>query len=330
MGRIATALALALLALRGTALAHAATPALLELRELGEGRLDVRWKLPRLRSLAADPQPVLPAPCRPVDAPEVSEDDVSMTTRWVTDCGSEGLVSRRIGVDGLSEARTDALVRVVFADGHVFRSALTATAPFVTIPPGEAWLDVAYGYVRLGVEHILTGPDHLLFVFGLLLLVGTTRALLRTITAFTVGHSITLSLAVLGYARVPSGPIEVSIAFSVFVLAVELAREVDPSQTVLGRRPWLMALLFGLLHGLGFAGALREVGLPEHEIPTALLSFNVGIEIGQLAFVLAVLLLRRLARPLWERLPHWIEAVPTYAMGSLAALWVIERSVALL
>jgi hydrogenase/urease accessory protein HupE len=184
--------------------------------------------------------------------------------------------------------------------------------------------DVVQGYVRLGIEHILTGPDHLLFVFGLLLLVSASRLLVQTITAFTLGHSVTLSAAALHLASVPSRPIEVLIAASVLTLAVELARDAG-RPTLLRRFPWAMAVTFGLLHGFGFAGALAEAGLPPDDIPLALVSFNGGIEIGQLAFVGAVLAAGALAA-------RWLPAATirstrfaVYAMGMLSAFWCFER-----
>jgi hydrogenase/urease accessory protein HupE len=250
-----------------------------------------------------------------------------MTTRWRVDCGAEGLVGKRIGVDGLAFAKTDALVRLELADGRALDTVLRAREPELVVPAREAHLWLASRYVTLGVEHILTGYDHLLFVFGLLLLAAGTRQLIATITAFTLGHSVTLTLAVLDVARVPAAPVEVLIAFSIFVLAVELARgDRAETSTLMQRRPWLMALAFGFLHGLGFAGTLRAAGLPAQAIPLALFGFNVGIELGQLAFVLAVLALTALARPATRRLPAWTTAVPVYAMGSLAACWVIERA----
>jgi hydrogenase/urease accessory protein HupE len=193
------------------------------------------------------------------------------------------------------------------------------------VPAGESKLGVVRGYTRLGVEHILTGWDHLLFVLGLVLLVGRGRTLLWTITAFTVGHSITLSLAVLGFARIPPAPVEVLIACSIFIVGVELTREMSGRATWTHRLPWAMALAFGLLHGLGFAGALAQVGLPADEIPLALFSFNVGIEVGQLLFVGLVLAARVALRMLPVRWPQASALIPAYAIGSLAAYWVFER-----
>jgi len=287
----------------------------------------VTWKVPTLQVLGADLQPILPPGCPPIAAPTLSEDDLSLTSRWSIDCGGRGLVGERLGVDGLGAAKTDALVHLELADGRAIDTVVRAAEPSFVVPDREHTIGLASRYVTLGVAHILTGYDHLLFVFGLLLLAADWRRLVATITAFTLGHSITLTLAVLDVARVPPAPVEVLIAFSIFVLAVELARATpDRDTTLMERRPWLMALGFGLLHGLGFAGTLRAAGLPAYAIPMALLGFNVGIELGQLAFVTAVLALTAASRPLRRRLPTWAHALPVYAMGSLAACWMIERA----
>jgi hypothetical protein len=166
-------------------------------------------------------------------------------------------------------------------------------------------------------------------VFGLLLWVHGRRRLVATITAFTVGHSVTLSLAVLGVVAFSARWVEVAIAFSLLVLAAELARPASPAPSPLGRRPWMLALCFGLLHGFGFAGALAEAGLPIGEIPLALFAFNAGIEAGQLAFVAGVVLLRPMVERLAVGSPAWLPRAPVYAMGSLAAYWCFERGAAL-
>ncbi len=178
------------------------------------------------------------------------------------------------------------------------------------------------------MEHIVPGPDHLLFVFGLVLLAGRFRKVAATVTAFTVGHSLTLAAAVLGLVALPQAPIEMAIAASVLLLAIELAG--DPATPSLIRRwSWAMAGVFGLLHGLGFAAALTGAGLPSTEVPAALVGFNAGIEAGQVVFVALVLAGRRLGEPVWQRLPAWGNRVPVYAMGSVAAFWWIERTAAL-
>jgi hydrogenase/urease accessory protein HupE len=311
--------------------AHALSPALLVLHEDATGGVDVIWKIPSLRVLGAEIRALLPSECPVAGSATISEDSESFTTKWRIDCGTGGLVGKRVAVDGLAAAKTDALLRLELADGRAIDTVLRAREPAVVVPARENEHGLATRYVELGVEHILTGYDHLLFVFGLLLLATGTRALLATITAFTLGHSVTLTLAVLDIAHVPSTPIEVLIAFSIFVLAVELARHTPlAGPTLMRRRPWLMALGFGFLHGLGFAGTLRAVGLPAEAIPLALLGFNVGIELGQIAFVLAVLAVTRMASPLLQRAPAWAHALPVYAMGSLAACWMIQRSLLLM
>lgn len=325
---LAGALLLATVTVAG---AHALSPALFVLREVGGGTVEVTWKIPLMRIAGSEIRPVLPAHCRVTGGPPTTaEDDESLTTRWRVDCGDAGIVGARVGVEGLAAAKTDALLRLELADGRSVDTVLRANEPEIVVPERASRLDVVGEYVRLGVEHIMTGYDHLLFVFGLLLLATDWRRLVATITAFTLGHSITLTLAVLDVARVPSTPVEVLIAFSIFVLAVELARPAAAGDaTLMRRRPWLMALGFGLLHGLGFAGVLRAVGLPAEAIPTALLGFNVGIELGQLAFVTTILALGAALRPVVGAWPGWTRAVPVYVMGSLAACWMIERALPL-
>jgi hydrogenase/urease accessory protein HupE len=249
-------------------------------------------------------------------------EEKALVTRWSVDCGRSGLTGAEIEVAGLAAVGSDVLLRVIRADGSAVRAVLRPDAPAFRLPRGQRPIDVAGGYLALGVEHLLTGADHLLFLLGLLLLVRERKKLLATVTAFTLGHSVTLSLAALGVVHIPSAPAEAAIAFSILVLAVELARE---RPGALSRRPWAMAAAFGLLHGLGFAGALAEVGLPAREIPLALVSFNTGIELGQIAFLAVVFLGLLLLRPAARRLPAWSTAVPVYAIGSLAAYWVIER-----
>lgn len=314
----------------GAARAHPLAPALLELRELGGGRVAVTWKASQFSTPGAQLAPVLPASCRAEGTPTATVDAESVTRSWTMICDPAGLVGAPVGFNGLGAARIDALVRVTLEDGRVIRSIVRAADPLLTIPERERWLDVVRAYAAIGVEHILTGFDHLLFIAGLVMLVRGRRQLIETVTAFTVGHSVTLTLAVLDMIRVPSRPTELLIALSVFLLAVELAREpVDPP-SLLRRRPWAMALLFGLLHGLGFAGALREVGLPQADVPLALFAFNLGIEIGQLTFVAALLAAGAALRALHVAWPRWTQRVPLYTMGSLAAFWCFERAAALM
>ena len=329
-GRIGILANLIVAATLGAARAHPIEPALLELTESAGGRLAIGWKISVFGVPGVVVRPVLPPDCHADgDATEERAAD-SITARWHVTCASGALVGREIGIEGLAAGKTDALVRIMLADGRLVKTVLRPGEPRFTVPVRDRPVDVLRSYAALGVEHILTGPDHLLFVFGLLLLVGGGIPLLRTVTAFTVGHSVTLSLAALGLATVPSRPIEVGIALSVFLLAVELARGSASPPTLMRRAPWLMAGAFGLLHGLAFAGALAEVGLPSGEIPVALFSFNVGIELGQLCFVSVMLAAGWVACRLVARRLAWLEWAPVYAMGSLSALWCFERTAALL
>jgi hydrogenase/urease accessory protein HupE len=320
-------LATLLLGATAVARAHPLAPCVLEVHESAGGRLDVGWKTPLVRPRDALLEPVLPSHCRPLGSRTVTQEGGGEWTRWTVDCAPGGLVGETIGITGPGSLTLAALVRVTLADGRVVQGVLAPSHPSLTIPPHPSAWDVLRDYGRLGVEHILGGPDHLLFVFGLVLLAGTARRLLATVSAFTLGHSVTLTLAALGIVDFPSRVIEAAIAASVLALAVELARR-PTAPTLMRRYPWAMATTFGLLHGLGFAGALREAGLPSGEIPVALLSFNAGIEVGQIAFVFAVLALGRLVGRLVERMPPWARRLPVYGMGSLAGYWWLERLLA--
>jgi hydrogenase/urease accessory protein HupE len=313
-----------------SASAHPLAPALLEVEELADGTANVLWKTSNLRLPGASVFPRLPSHCSMAGQPRGAERSNSITTRWKVDCRPTGLIGQAIGVEGLGTAKTDALVRVKLADGRVVRGVLRAEEPAFTIPERETALQIGGAYLRMGFDHILSGADHLLFVLGLLLLVRGLRPLVLTITAFTLGHSITLSLAALGLTNLPSSLIEVVIALTILVLALELVREEGARESRMRRRPWVMSAVFGLLHGLGFASALREIGLPEHEIPFSLLSFNIGIELGQLFFVFAILALRRLLSGRLRAVPAWISHVPAYTMGSLSTFWIFQRVALLL
>jgi hypothetical protein len=307
---------------------HALDPVLLDVREQVGGVTEVLFRTSATRVSGAQVDPVLPAGCRVVRAPAAAEEGTAVSVRWAVDCGPGGWVGREVGVDGLARARTDALVRIALADGRVVQRVLRAGEPRLAVPARPRAVTVAADYGRLGIAHILGGLDHLLFVLGLVLLVGPRRQLVGTVTAFTLGHSVTLTLAVLGLANVPPRPAEVLIAASVLLLAVELARPAA-APGLLGRVPWMMALGFGLLHGLGFAGALREIGLPAGEVPLALASFNAGVEAGQIAFVAVMLGAGWLGARLAGPPPRWGMLVPVYAMGTLAACWCLERLAAL-
>ena len=266
----------------------------------------MRWKQPAVRVQGSQLRPVLPVECEGIGDPEVQKEGTGIRARWRMRCPG-GLAGKSVGVEGIAGSQADVLLRITLRDGRRIRHVLKAEAPSFRIDADSSRAGVFKDYAALGVEHILLGWDHLLFVLALVLLVGWGRSLLWTITSFTAGHSVTLALAALGVVHVPQAPIEAAIALSIYFLAVELTSVRQGKRTLTQRAPWAVAAGFGLLHGLGFAGALAEVGLPTAEIPLALFSFNVGIELGQLAFVGAVLLVAAALRRVPVAWPRWAQ-----------------------
>ncbi|UCG99229.1 MAG: HupE/UreJ family protein [Burkholderiales bacterium] len=333
MSRLARALlqVLALLACAPPLAAHELQPGFLELKETAAGRYEVLWKLPSLGSSDARMPivPVFPENCRQVG--EARSDRAG--TAWVftatLECRS-GLAGRRIGIEGLEAFVTDVLVRVQHADGGVETHVLKPVQPSVQLRAASDTRRGAGVYLYLGIEHILLGVDHLLFVLGLLLIVRDRWMLLKTVTAFTIAHSITLAVATFGIASIAPAPLNAAIALSILFLGPEIVRRWRGQTSFTIRHPWVVAFAFGLLHGFGFASGLAALGLPKGEIPLALLLFNVGVEIGQLAFVLLILLLERAFRLLRVHWPRMMARLPGYLVGTLGAFWTIQRIAILL
>ena len=314
-----------LLLFASPSLAHEVRPAYLELRQTDLETYDVLWKVPgRGEDLRLGLYVELPAGCTNVTAPRMSFANNAFTERWSVKCAG-GLTGSTIRIAGLTATMTDVLVRLEHLDGTTQVTRLTPDNPSFVVEAAPRALEVACTYLMLGVEHILLGIDHLLFVLALLMLVKGWRRLLGTITAFTVAHSITLALATLGFVHVPSAPVEAVIALSIMFVAAEIVHTRAGREGVTARAPWIVAFTFGLLHGFGFAGALSEVGLPAGHIPLALLFFNIGVEVGQLLFITAVLTLAVLVRRLRTPLPRQAEFVPPYIIGSVAMFWVMQR-----
>jgi hydrogenase/urease accessory protein HupE len=249
-------------------------------------------------------------------------------SRWKVDCGQEGIEGATVRIEGLKATMVDTLVRLELLNGSVISQILRPDSPEFVVGTRGGTVALA-GYIHLGIEHILLGIDHLLFVLGLLLIVHGKWLLVKTITAFTVAHSITLALATLDVVNLPSAPVEAVIALSIVFLATELARKDGESLDLTFRFPWIVAFVFGLLHGFGFAGALREVGLPQTDIPLALLLFNVGVEIGQLIFVGMFFVLGWVACRVLKELPSWLTHASAYGIGAISSYWLIERIVAM-
>ncbi len=316
---------LALVLWAGTAAAHEVRPAYLELREVAAGVHDVLWKVPALGERRLGLHLVFPDRCRYANPPAATIVGGAYVERARIVCPG-GLAGDEVRVDGLAATLTDVLVRVEHAGGSTQVARLTPDRTVFVVQDEPDALDVVRTYLPLGIEHILSGVDHLLFVLGLLLLVDGVGKLVQTVSAFTLAHGATLSLATLGWVTVPSAPVEAVIALSIVCVAVEVAkRQQGAPPTLAQRAPWLVALAFGLLHGLGFAGGLSEAGVPAGHVPLALLLFSCGVEIGHFAFILAVVGVIALARGLRLDPPRWARAMPAYAIGIVATFWTFER-----
>jgi len=317
------------------ALSDELRPGYLEMRQIGPGAYNLVFKIPaRGEDLRLAIYVSLPEGTQDVTPPRASfSDGAYVERRSIRRDG--GLIGQALSIEGLSATSTDVLVRIESLGGAIQTERLSPTKTSFVIQAVPGAGEVAGTYLRLGVEHILFGFDHLLFVLALVMLVRDWRRVAITVTAFTIAHSITLAAATLGFVNVPGPPVEATIALSIILVSVEIlnARRGKPSLTA--RLPWLVAFSFGLLHGFGFAGALAEVGLPQHAIPVALLFFNLGVEIGQLAFVAAVLtagglfrtaLALRLKPALIQRAVNRLDVIAAYAIGTVAAFWLIERT----
>jgi hydrogenase/urease accessory protein HupE len=305
------------------ALGHEVRPAYLALQEDRPGEFSVLWKTPMVGEMRLALDPEISGPAETVSPKAARTTGSAAVQTW--HLRIDDLRGRTVRVQGLEHSMTDALVRVGFADGSTWVQRLTPQQPQAVVPERQSGSAVAGTYLALGLEHILFGIDHLLFVLALLLLTNGTWRLVKTVTAFTVAHSITLGLATLGFVHVPSKPVEAVIALSIVFVAVEVVRAREGRTGLAARMPWMVAFTFGLLHGFGFAGALSAVGLPEANIPVALLFFNLGVEIGQLLFVAVALFVIGAVRRLWAAWPRWAALAPPYAIGGLASFWMIER-----
>lgn len=300
-------------------------PAYLELTELDGGRYGVLWKVPAAGDRRLSAYVRLPDDAERLSDPRVSRSGDAWVERWEVR-RQGGLVGQEIAIEGAAVGVTDVIARVQRRDGSSQVERLPLSNPRFTVTGPAGIGEVVRTYLLLGFEHILAGLDHLLFVLALLLLVRGGARIVATITAFTVAHSLTLAAATFGWLNVPGPPVEAVIALSIVFVAAEVLHSRQGRPSLTARAPWVVAFSFGLLHGLGFAGALAEMGLPQSAVPLALLMFNVGVELGQLVFVAAVLTftmaLRRVAGA--ARLDRAPAAV-AYGIGTVAAFWTLER-----
>ena len=326
-------LVLAVVGLAPRALAHEIRPAFLQIHEVEPGTYDILWKTPAQGNMRLALNVVLPRECANKGEPRTTLVDAAVIERWRVTC-ARGLVGKELAIENLGQTLTDTIVSFEPIEGAIETLRLKPDAPRATIPAKQTWTEVAATYFKLGVEHILGGPDHLMFVLALLLLVSDRNRLIGAVTAFTVAHSLTLAGTTLGWVHVPSAPVEASIALSIMFVAAEIIRVRAGRESMTARLPWLASFSFGLLHGFGFAGALREIGIPEDAVAPALLFFNLGVEVGQLVFIAGVLSLMGLWRMLGPTLPPrgaelaW--RAPVYFIGAVSAFWFVERSVRVL
>ncbi len=320
------ATALMLLIAIGGAAAHELRPAFLEIVETAPTNYSLLLKVPAQGEYRLSLHVRLPATCAETAAPVITNVDAAATSRWSVHCAT-GLAGQSISIAGLVATYTDALVRIIRADGTVQTARLTPDFPDLLVATTPTEIDTARTYFVLGVQHIMLGLDHLLFVLALLLLINNTRALVATITAFTVAHSVTLAFAALGIATAPQAPVEAMVALSIVVVASEIIRKQRGHADLSSPYPWLIAFLFGLLHGFGFGGALREMGLPQKDVPLALLAFNLGVEAGQLIFVALALMAIASFKLLLTIHSARSRLIAAYLVGSLSAVWFVQRVV---
>ncbi|MCZ0962356.1 HupE/UreJ family protein [Paracoccus benzoatiresistens] len=332
MQALLTAVALVLLFLAGgEAHAHALQPGYLELTPASGERWRVIWKVPVVAGAPMAIEAVLPESCDARRPPQARFEGNAYISVWQARCAG-GIAGGLVTIDGLEDTRTDVLVRYEATPGQAASIRLTPLEPGVTLPQRMGRAGVFRTYLLLGIDHILKGVDHLMFVFALILLIRDRRRLVGAVTAFTAAHSVSLGAASLGWIVVPAPPVEAVVALSIMFLAAEIVRPAGAGLRLSERHPWAVSFAFGLLHGLGFARALLDIGLPSGDIPLALLAFNLGVEVGQLLFIMAVLLagyllarldpaaIRTLGRP-----GSLGRGSVGYLLGGIAAVWFVGR-----
>ncbi len=311
------------------AIGHEVRPALLQITERADHGYEVLWKQPVMGEVAVHLVPHLSGGGLEGKPSTINTAASFLVETWNIGHADPPLDAQTVSIEGLEHTITDALVIVRRADGSTWQTILTPTHTGQALGPGTRTASALPTFLTLGIEHILTGVDHLLFVLGLLLIVPDRWMLLKTVTAFTVAHSLTLALATLGYAHVPVPFINAMVALSILFLGPEIVRRWHGGTSLTLRHPWVVAFLFGLLHGFGFASGLTAVGLPQHDVPLALFLFNVGVEIGQLAFVVLILWLAHAFRVLEIRWVRPLQLLPGYTVGVVGAFWTIQRVVIL-
>ncbi len=303
--------------------AHEIRPGFLRIVEVEENHFEVTWKIPKIQNRYIDISPLISGGYGLVlDNETVLSDALIRKYSFITEGPING---HEISIDNLEKTLVDVLVQVELYDQTTYSFLLQPSQPSAIVPYEWSTWKVVHSYVRLGIKHILSGYDHLLFVLGLMLIIPGMRMLIKTITSFTIAHSITLALATLGFLNVPSKPVEAVIALSIVLLAREAITYYKDGTSLTIKYPWIVAFVFGLIHGLGFAGALSEIGLPQKSIPAALLTFNIGVELGQISFILAIIGLIKIIKMSSDSVQTFFPKVLPYLIGSVAFFWFIGR-----
>jgi hydrogenase/urease accessory protein HupE len=316
---------LAWLAFLPAAQADELRPGYLEFTQTSASDWRLVWKAPLRGGVIPETQPLLPGGCAPAGTAERALGDLAVITTMRVACKGD-IAGKTIGLSNFAASQTDVLVRVAPLGRPVQALRLTASAPVAEIKARPEALQVAKTYFVIGTQHILVGYDHLLFVVALVLLLGTFWTVAKAATAFTLAHSITLIGTTLGFFGLPQAPVEAMIALSIVFLAIEIIKRREGEQRLSERAPWVVAFLFGLLHGFGFAGALKEVGLPEGDVPTALLTFNLGVEAGQIVIICVTLAAVAAIRRLSPAALQPAMKLMTYAIGTTGCMWLFERT----
>lgn len=318
------------LTLASPVFAHESQPGTLEIRQKELDRYDVTFKAPIYYGKPHPARLLLPKNWQNIVSPTQSRMTNAIVFKHIIKTGKKSIEGDIVHFPGLESTITDIFVRLTRLDGTMMTAIVRPTKTYVELRGKRSWLATAGEYTTLGFHHILLGVDHLLFVLGLLLIVQGRMMLFKTITAFTLAHSMTLGLATLGFASVPLAPLNAAVALSILFLGPEIVRSWRGETSLTIKYPWVVSFMFGLLHGFGFASGLSTTGMPSAELPWALLFFNVGVELGQLAFVFLVLMLIRSFHILEIHWPRWTQRLPGYAVGSLGAFWTIQRTLILL
>ena len=314
-------------AIANSANAHEIRPAYLQIQQVEQEKYELLWKIPVLNGRVPKIQPQFPTG---FELNLINEEKLADAYIYrYTAKYSASLSGKNISISGLEMSLIDVLVQIDLQDNLSYTLMLQPSKSSTRIPVEPSAGAVFWLYLKLGIEHILLGIDHLLFVLGLLLLVSQLKTLIQTITAFTIAHSITLALSALGAFSLPQQPVEAVIALSIIFLALEYLRSLEGRESLTIQYPWIVAFSFGLLHGFGFAGALSEIGLPQQQIPLALLTFNIGVELGQICFILVLIAIQKIFLSRLKNFPNWTRKILPYAIGSLATFWLIERVLAL-